>query len=408
MAETDPNIVQALATMAAGDPTAASLAGTALTWVTGGGGAGRITQERVQRFLWYDLPIKLRPTPEGRAAITNALATVLDLLELSRYAEICRSETTQKVHAAYSENPQVGLYAFREANLASGIYPPDLPEFKWGAAMGIEEARALSWVQDYLELAIASGELVPGAPDWKRKQRKLVRTYLNTPNFQLYGQTPLDVMNTERIQNWIKVEPSETRMKLLSDLANRLLYPAELPEGTTDPYPPLTEMLKALEAGETVAEDKGRLLEIAARMGLTRKLKGRLVLTKSGTAFLQDPVSNWRTFPRTLVAGNPYHRLAAEVMFAVLVDKDSTLAEVISTIRQAATEANYREAGTGLPPSEASLMKALDPTVLPIGEMGLFEPDDFNVKMALTPVGKSVALEALRHRATGPGATPWE
>lgn len=408
MPEADPAIVQALATMAAEDPSAASLAGTALTWVTGGGGAGRITQERVQRFVWYDLPIKLRPTPEGREAITSALAKVLDLLQLSRYAQICRSETTQRVHAAYSESPQAGLFAFREANLASGIYPPDLPEFKWGAAMGIEEARTLSWVQDYLELAIASGELVPGAPDWKRKQRKLVRTYLNTPNFQLYGQTPLDVMNTERIQNWIKVEPSDTRIRLLENLANKLLYPAELPEGTTDPYPPLTALLESIRSGGTV-EGQGGLLRIASKMGLTRKVKGEPVLTKRGERMLADPLSSWRLFPRILVAGNPYHRLAAEVMFAVLLEKESTtLAEVIGTIRQAAGEANYREATSGLPPSEASIMKALDPTVLPAGEMGMFAPGDFNLSMALTPVGRSVALEALRNRATGPGATPWE
>ena len=408
MPDTDPAILEALGKIAAEDLNASNLAATALSWVTAGGGVGRITQERVQRFLWYDLPIKLRPDPVGRAAITEALAWALELLELPRYAAICRSETTLDVHAAYTENPQKGLYAFREANLASGIYPPDLPEFQWGAAMGLEEARALASVQDFLELAIASGELVPGSPNWKRKQRKLVRTYLNTPNFQLGGQTPLDVMNTERIQNWIRVEPSETRTRLLSNLANRLLYPAELPEGTTDPYPQLTEVLRSVETGERLEPDSARLLQIAARMGLTRKFKGQVVLTKKGASFLADPASSWRLFPRLLLLGNPYQRLAGEVMFAVLVDRESSLPEVVSTIKQAATEANYRESGTGLPPSEMSLMKALDPTVLPVGEMGLFVPGDFNSLMALTPVGKSVAFEALRAGATGPRAAPWQ
>jgi hypothetical protein len=408
MPEMDPAIEQALGTMAAENPEAAQLAGTALGVVTGGGGAGRITQERVQRFLWYDLPIKMRPTDEARDAITGALGTALDLLELSRYAEICRSDTTRKVHQAYTENPQVGLMAFREANLASGIYPPDLPEFKWGAAMGVEEANILSGVQDFLELAVASGELEPGTKDWKRKQRKLVRTYLNNPNFMLGGQRPLDVMNTERIQNWIKVEPSETRQRLVSRLANRLLHPIELPPETTDPYPALTEVLRSIATGAEHGREQTRLLEIAAGLGLTRNLQGELVLTKAGQQALDDPLSSWRLFPRSLLGGNPYHRLAAEVMFAMLVDGESTLGEVIDTIRQAATEANYREAGTGQPPSEISLMKALDPTVLPVGEMGLFQPGDFSSRMALTPVGKSVALEAMRHRATGPGAAPWD
>lgn len=407
MPEMDPAIAQALGTMAAEDPETAQLAGTALGIVTGGGGAGRITQERVQRFLWYDLPIKLRPTDEARASITAALATALDLLELSRYAEICRSDTTQKVHQAYTENPQVGLMAFREANLASGIYPPDLPELKWGAAMGVEEANILSGVQDFLELAVASGELEPGSKDWRRKQRKLVRTYLNNPNFMLGGQRPLDVINTERIQNWINVEPSETRQRLISKLANRLLHPIELPPETTDPYPPLTEVLRSIAAGAEHGKE-ARLLEIASSLGLTRKLHGEMVLTKAGRQMLDDPLSSWRLFPQTLLGGNPYQRLAAEVMFAMLVDGESTLGTVIETIRQAATEANYREAGTGQPPSEISLMKALDPTVLPVGEMGLFEDGDFSSRMALTPVGKAVALEAMRYRATGPGAVPWD
>lgn len=408
MPEMDPAIAQALDAMAAEDPATANLAGTALGIVTAGGGAGRITQERVQRFLWYDLPIKMRPTDETRAEITAALATALDLLELPRYAQICRSDTTRKVHQAYTENPQVGLMAFREANLASGIYPPDLPEFKWGAAMGLEEAMILSGVQDYLELAVASGELEPGSKDWKRKQRKLVRTYLNAPNFQLGGQTPLDVMNTERIQNWLKIEPSETRQRLLSKLANRLLHPIELPPETTDPYPGLSELLRRIQRGAEFEPSEGRLLAIASELGLTRKSKGELVLTKAGQQMLDDPTSSWRLFPQSLLGGNPYHRLAAEVMFAVLIEGTSSLGEVIGTIRQAATESNYREAGTGQPPSEISLMKALDPTVLPVGEMGLFESGDFSGEMALTPVGKAVALEALRTRATGPGAAPWD
>lgn len=408
MPELDPAITQALSAIAAGDPEVANLAGTALSIVTGGGGAGKITQERIQRFLWYDLPLKMRPTDQSRTEMTSALASALDLLELPRYAQICRSDTTQKVHQAYTENPQVGLMAFREANLASGIYPPDLPEFRWGAAMGVEEANILGGVQDFLELAVASGELEPGARDWKRKQRKLVRTYLNTPNFQLGGQLPLDVMNTERIQNWIKVEPSETRQRLVSKLANRLLHPVQLPAGTADPYPALTALLTAVGAGAEVGNERGRLLEIAAGLRLTRKVKGELVLTKAGQAMLDDPLGSWRAFPESLLGGNPYQRLAAEVMFCLLIEGESNLTAVIDTIRTAASEANYREAGTGEPPNQISLMKALDPTVLPMGEMGLFAAGDFTSSMALTEVGKSVALEALRKRATGPGAVPWD
>ncbi len=132
------------------------------------------------------------------------------------------------------------------------------------------------------------------------------------------------------------------------------------------------------------------------------------MLTKAGEAVLRHPLGTWQVFPESLLGGNPYQRLAAEVMFAFACRRGLQPRPVIGTIRIAATEANYREAGTGQPPNQISFMKALDPTVLPMGEMGLFAPGDFATTMALTPVGKSVALEALRKRATGPGAAPWD
>lgn len=412
MAEVDPGIAEALDKMAAEDPQRARLAATALSWVTGGGGAGRITQERIQRFCWYDLPLKWQTDVATRQTIAVALAELLDHLGLPRYAEICRSPQTIEVHAAYAENPQKGLLAFRNANLASGIYPPDLPEFTWGAAMGPEEAATLAAVQDYLELALVTGDLVPGARGWKRRQAKLVRTYLNTPNPRLAGQTPLDVTLTERIQRWLGAEQSETRRLILSALANRLLHPANLPEDTEDPYPALSNFLSELKASEGSAPDpSSTLLTLSKDLRFARKHAGRIVITRLGESFLENPLKHWRRIPQTLKTSNSFHRLAGELLLALLLrDGSGMLPEIVERIGQAAAEAGYREAGTGAPPATGSVRRACSETLEPFDALGLLERsgDSESAEMRLNPIGEATALETLRLKASGPGVAPWE
>lgn len=412
MAEVDPGIAEALDKMAAEDPQRARLAATALSWVTGGGGAGRITQERIQRFCWYDLPLKWQTDIAMRQTIVVALGELLDHLGLPRYAEICRSSQTIEVHAAYADNPQKGLMAFRKANLESGIYPPDLPEFTWGAAMGPEEAATLAAVQDYLELALVTGDLVPGSRGWKRRQVKLVRTYLNTPNPKLAGQTPLDVTLTERIQRWLGAEQSETRRLILSALANRLLHPADLPEGNDDPYPALSDFLSTLKDSEGVEPtESGTLTTLAKDLRFARKHGGRIVITRLGEGYLTEPLKHWRKIPQTLKTSNSFHRLAGELLLATLLkDGSGRLADIVETISQAAAEAGYREAGTGAPPGVSSIERACSETLEPFKALQLIEQSATSASsdLRLSPVGETTALETLRQKASGPGVAPWE
>jgi len=72
---------------------------------------------------------------------------------------------------AYEISATQGKNAFRRAAAVSGITPPDLPEFQWGAAMGMEEASAWSSTAGFLEVAVASGDLVPGPRGWKTASR---------------------------------------------------------------------------------------------------------------------------------------------------------------------------------------------------------------------------------------------
>ncbi len=65
-----------------------------------------------------------------------------------------------------------------------------------------------------------------------------MRAHLNTPRADLVGQTPAQLILTERAETWISLRRSETRRKLLAAIANRLLHTAELPpEAAADPLP---------------------------------------------------------------------------------------------------------------------------------------------------------------------------
>jgi len=185
----DPEIAAALTNLAGQDAAAADDARAALEWIAGERGLAFITQERIQNFCWYELPVKWLVDLDEKIMITAALAQALDLLQLPRYAAICRSQTTREVLAAYETSTAHGKAAFRRAAANSGIMPPDLPDFEWGAVMGWQEASARSSTADFLEVAVTSGDLVPGRRGWKARQQELVRAHLDTPQPDLLGQT---------------------------------------------------------------------------------------------------------------------------------------------------------------------------------------------------------------------------
>lgn len=239
----------ALAKLRAEDPSAAADVDPALEWIAGEGGPDAITQERIQDFLWYSLPLKWLTELDHRIAVAAALGRALDLLGLPRYAEICRSEQLAPSLRAYEHDDAEGLKASHRADIASGIRPPDLPEFEWGSTMGWEESRALSSTAEVLELALASGDLVPGARGWKGRQQELVRTHLNEARPELAGQTFAHVILTERMHSWLETRRSKTRHSILSSIANRLLHPIELPADASGPLPPIRWLLEQLADG---------------------------------------------------------------------------------------------------------------------------------------------------------------
>jgi hypothetical protein len=437
----NPEIAAAVAKLAGEDPSAASDAEAAVEWIAGGQGLALITQERIQNFVWYDLPMKWMTGLDGKVAVAEALAQALDLLGLPKYAAICRSETTRAILSAYAVSTADGRFAFRRANAASGIQPSDLPEFEWGAMMGFQEASALSSTADFLELAVASGDLVPGARGWKTRQQELVRTHLNIPRVELVGQTLAQLILTERAETWVNLRRSETRRRILAAIANRLLHPAELPaEAAADPLPPLRWLLGQLDGGIALTQtgnlnqkfvqaaadrfgwdfprpprteddlfDLHQLRDLAQRLRLARRTGRQLALTAKGRRSLGDPDRLWRAAASGLLDGSDFSVFAGELVLALLLDTDSMpYDEIKAVVGQAAGEEGFREARTGEPPTDHEVGWAIsDTTNLCRALAVLSAGGDWNDRSyGLTKVGKVAALEALRARATGPRTIP--
>ena len=116
----DPPIAAVLAKLAGQDAAAVEDARAALEWIAGDQGLVFITQQRIQNFCWYDLPVKWFNDLDDKLRVVAALAQALDLLQLPRYAAVCRSGTTREVLSAYETGLAQGKAAFRRAAAASG------------------------------------------------------------------------------------------------------------------------------------------------------------------------------------------------------------------------------------------------------------------------------------------------
>ena len=78
----DQEISAALAKLAEQDRAAAEDARAALEWIAGEQGRASITQERIQGFCWYELPVKWFVELDEKLRVAAALAEALDLLQL--------------------------------------------------------------------------------------------------------------------------------------------------------------------------------------------------------------------------------------------------------------------------------------------------------------------------------------
>jgi hypothetical protein len=346
----------------------------------------------VQNFCWYQLPMKWVISHEEKLRVAVALGKVLDLLQLPRYASICRSQAAREILGAYEESSRLGKAAFRRAAVGSGITPPDLPDFEWGATIGPQEASAWSSVADFLEVAVAGGGLIPGTRGWKKRQQQLVRTHLHIPQASLLGQTYAQAILTERAETWVNLRRSETRRTILAAMANQLLYPAQLPVGTADPLPRLLWLLGELHGGIALTQtgnlnqkfvqqnadrfgwdfdspprteddlcDLHQVRALAQKLGLARRTGRKLALTAKGRRLAGDPEQLWRAVAAILPVGDSdLTAYTCELFLAMLLEAESRpFDEIRATVWRAAGEEGFRKNRTGEPPSEDDVSWAI-------------------------------------------------
>jgi hypothetical protein len=150
-----------------------------------------------------------------------ALGHLLGRAGMPHYAAICGSQETADVLAAWERGDRDGFAALERAMDRSGVEPPDLPDFEWGDVMDELEASTRELVSERLELAIAAGELRPGAPGWRARQREIASQLLLASRADLLDQSPLAAIRAQRARTWARQRsgaPRELLEPLLSEL----------------------------------------------------------------------------------------------------------------------------------------------------------------------------------------------
>ncbi len=314
--------------------------------LTAGEGVGMIHQAALQRYLWWYLP---RDHPDDeRQGLVEAAAALLDELGLPHLANVARSETTQKVLAAWAHGRGEGAAAFRAAHAKSGVEPPDTALLAWGSIMGADEARALDTVERALGDAVAAGNLVPGAPRWHARAAAITDAVLSRLLDLPPGQTLAGLVTTERIGAWIDVARHPVHQQWRSAVANHLLHPIQPPSDPGGAVAPMCWLLdlaaapggaeltqsyylarstvvaaverfrwwdwEKLPRSEADVHQLSTLRDAATRLRLLRRRGRRLHVTARGAELLASPEQLWAAMATETEDGDEFTRAVTEVV----------------------------------------------------------------------------------------------
>lgn len=330
--------------------------GMAADALTFGEGSEMISQSSLQDFLWYRTPRDWPPDEWVRVAYAASL--LLDRLGLARYAEIARSELTRGVYATWKDDPEAGFRRYLTVTKASGIEPPDTDLLHWSTVMSTVEFACHTDVSNALEVAIASGELRPGAAGWRTKATEITDRTLGEhvrPMDSADGprHRRVDLVLAERIESWADVSQHEQLVEWRRRAAGPFLesgtpVPPSIPDldAIETALAPMTWLLmtcidgvKATVAGylppvlvregadrfdwwevsgqprtEADVFELSNLRDIAARCGWLRKRSGRIRTTRRGVALIDDPVALWRAVTATLGQVDAFSRALSELV----------------------------------------------------------------------------------------------
>jgi hypothetical protein len=236
---------EALQTLAREDPAVADDARAALRSLTAGGGLEAISLLRLQEFLWCALPNGVPQAAERQLAVAAALARLLTLAGMERYAEVCAGPDTSRILGAYAMSRDEGLDAYAKALNTSHAVPPDTDLLAWSSAMGTDERAAYDACAAAIELSVAARELKVGVSGWKTKRAALVERWLTRTTDSPDTDSWLSRISAERIDEWAHGHPGE-RSQLARRIMPRLLEPPEL---LGEPLPTLRWLLTRADAG---------------------------------------------------------------------------------------------------------------------------------------------------------------
>lgn len=447
----DGAIAEALARLSVVDAVAAHDARVALEWLVGDDGLEGLNQLSLQQFCWYELPFKWLVAPPVRIEIVAALARFLDLAGLERYAELCRSDRTTAVLAAWADDADAGFRAFRLAMERSGVEPPrierGLDGWLWAPSMGAEEHRAFWSTAMALELAVEAGALVPGAPGWRDEQHRIAEVHLRQPRPELLGESLLQAATSARLVAWVDGPPdrasARARRQLVAPLVNALLQPIEVPRTAGRSLAPIRWVLEQVVAnGGVTLTQRGNLprglvqsaveqfpgwwsdadappqrdaevpallavWHLARRMKLVRRAGRHVTVTRRGEVMLADTTELWGAVASALGERDDFEAAVAELVWAVLVqDPLVAVADLQAEVAVALTETGWQHGPTGAPVSATTLAFVIDELVTLAEALGLVRRRGRTTapQLRLSPTGRAMALSLLRCRALAPGS----
>ena len=195
---------------------AAERAAAALDTMTDTGRPEEVTQWRVQQFCWEVLPATTGLSRNDRLLLAMALASLLARFDLRRYAAIAGGSRTRELIERSAPGPFDRSDWRGVSPRSSAITPPDTDRLTWLSEPGPAEQHAYERVANALELATATGELDAGRAGSSAVRHRVTQAVLETPQAELAGRPPLQVVLTERFQAW--AGPGSPRGELLGPL----------------------------------------------------------------------------------------------------------------------------------------------------------------------------------------------
>jgi hypothetical protein len=446
---------EALQTLAREDPAVADDARAALRSLTAGGGLEAISLLRLQEFLWCALPNGVPQAAERQLAVAAALARLLTLAGMERYAEVCAGTDTSRILGAYAISRDEGLDAYAKALNTSHAVPPDTDLLAWSSAMGTDERAAYDACAAAIELAVAARELKVGVSGWKTKRAALVERWLTRTTDSPDTDSWLSRISAERIDEWAHGHPGE-RSQLARRIMPRLLEPPEL---LGEPLPTLRWLLSRADVGlrltarhyiapslvgeaaslfgwqprvnrvpgpasgstargaSAAAAKRHQELEVYPlhilrglaqhEMGAVRRIGATLVLTKTGRLMADDAAVRWHIGTAALIGPDdgtdPDFTVAVrEAALLVITAQDGPVG--YEELAGRLTELHATEGWTSR--SGSSLTSAIGGEIHVLRHrlraLQLLDEDAAPGSLALTDNGTAAALSALLSRALRP------